>query len=154
MGKFLFSPIVTALGPAVFTESFNGTVGAVADKTTTNFTNNPGDGSDNYTTSSAATFVSGGVDGGRAGQIALPAGTGAYAFWGKALPSSLATAYVRQYVQIPTLASSPVPILTAKNGGINGTHLARVQIASTSGGSHLELEDGSNTVQATKTCPQ
>ncbi|HEU0266140.1 MAG TPA: hypothetical protein VFQ70_00760 [Candidatus Saccharimonadaceae bacterium] len=142
------SGLYVKAGPPLFTESFNGIVGTVADKTTTNFTNNPGDSADNYTTSSAATFVANGVDGGRAGQIALPAGSGAYAFWAKAIAPQT-TVYLRQYIQIPVLAGSSVPLLTIKNGGINGTHLGRIALSSAGAGSNIRLLDGSDTVQAT-----
>jgi hypothetical protein len=136
--------------PSLFYENFQGTVAAVADKTTTNFTVNPGDGSDNYMTSACATFVAGGPDSGRAGQIALTAGTGAYAFWAVTLASQTLL-YSGVYVKVPTFASNSEPFLTLKNGGINGTHLGRLQLGGSANSGKIQILNDADAVQATTT---
>jgi hypothetical protein len=146
------NPVATLLsalaGPAVFADAFQGTVGANAD-TTTNYTSSPGGSSNNFA-GATAVFAAAGADGyGRCAKVSIPAGAGAFAFLGTGISPSRSLLYLRQYVQIPTLASSPVPIATLKNGGINGTHLGRIQVSGTGTGSHVQLLDGTDTVAAT-----
>ena len=138
-------------GPPVFAESFGGTVAANCDTTTSNYTSSPGGSSNNFA-GATSVFAAAGADGyGHCGKVSIPAGSGAFAFLGTGISPSRSLLYLRQYVQIPTLASSPVPIATLKNGGINGTHQARIQISSTGTGSHVQLLDGSDAVAATST---
>jgi len=149
------SPAATLLsalaGPPVFAESFGGTVAANCDTTTSNYTSSPGGSSNNFA-GATAVFAAAGADGyGHCAKVSIPAGAGAFAFLGTGISPSQSLLYLRQYVQVPTLASSPVPIATLKNGGINGTHLGRIQISSTGTGSHVQLLDGSDAVAATST---